>query len=219
MNGGGVTIADRAEASQPSAVPRGDRDGAHDQPGQPARVGRIGPSPAERRSPVTGRRGRRRTGRARDRPLRLAVAGLPVGAHPDEPPTSSSTGRIVAVDDPERTEGRLVVGQRHEDVQRVRVEREADIGRAREGGASGRASGRSPRRPRRRRRSRSSGGAGRPGGSRSGRARRPGCGVGSKRRASRRRPPADRRRSGRRPRSGTRRGRDRRWPGRGRRRG
>ena len=63
---------------------------------------------------------------------------------------------------------RLVVAERDEQVQRVRVEREPDVGRRRDAPACGCASGRSPRRPRRRRRSRSSGGAGRRGRSRSG---------------------------------------------------
>ena len=71
---------------------------------------------------------------------------------------------------------RLVIAERHEEVQGLRVEREADVGRRRARPACGCASGRSPRTPRRHRRSRSSGGAGPRDGSRSDTARPPCCG-------------------------------------------
>ena len=114
------------------------------------------------------------------------------------PPRSVGDGDLVdrAVDDPPRPDPRLaghrvglVVAERDQDVQRIRVNAQPDVGRRRGPPGSGRASGRSPRRPRRRRRSRSSAGAGRRGRSRSGTARPPCSGSARSGAPRRRRPP------------------------------
>ena len=110
--------------------------------------------------------------------------GRPLTRPPAPPRTPRRRGSATPGATARRAGLGLVLGERHEDVQRVRAERRARRRSATGRPATARASGRSPRTPRPRRRSRSRAGASSGRRSRSGTARRRRCGSAAYRSAS-----------------------------------